>query len=278
MSSLTKQPQDLGSLFGTFTDDQIELIKKTVCKNATDDELKLFLYTCKHAGLDPLLKQIYAIKRGNAITFQTSIDGFRAIAERTGRYSPGEETKYAYSSSNELMSATAYVKKMTPDGTWHQVSSTAIFDEYAQSYNGTLARFWSKFPHVMISKCAEANALRKAFPFELGSLRSSEEMANGLNKTTPEDEFLTEDVIGIAPQDEVNIDIPEGADPKHVDAYIEYLSEHYTQPIPTIRMWINEKPERFWETFHKWCARDAGLEIPQEAEAEASSESEEPSE
>ncbi len=254
------QNNDLGSLFGSFTQDQIELIKTTVCKNSTDNELKLFLYTAKHAGLDPLLKQIYAIKRGNAMTIQTSIDGLRSIAERTGRYSPGEETKYAYDSSNGLLSATSYVKKMTPDGTWHQVSSTAYFAEYAQSYKGQLSQFWGKFPHVMIAKCAEANALRRAFPFELAGLYATEEMANGMNKTKVDDEFLTEDIIGISPQDDVQINIPEGADPTSVDTYIEYLSAHYSQPIPIIRRWINERPEKFWETFHKWSAKRENLE------------------
>lgn len=255
MSALAKQePRDLGSLFGSFTQDQIELIKVTVCKNSTDNELKLFLYTAKHAGLDPLLKQIYAVKRGNAMTIQTGIDGFRAIAERTGMYSPGDETKYSYNAKKELESATVYVKKMTRDGTWHQVSSTAYFKEYCQSYNGRPSTFWSKSPHVMLAKCAESNALRKAFPFELGALYSSEEMCNGISKTKIDDEFLNEDVIGTAPEDNVTIEIPEGADPKKVDEYIEYLKHLYSQTTPVIKAWINERPERFWETFPKWVA------------------------
>lgn len=267
MTALAKHdPKDLGSLFGTFTQDQIELIKTTVCKNSTDNELKLFLYTAKHAGLDPLLKQIYAIKRGNAMTIQTSIDGLRAIAERTGRYSPGEETKYAYNADKGLISATACVKKMTPDGTWHQVSSTAYFEEYAQSYNGRLSQFWAKFPHVMIGKCAEAHALRKAFPFELAGLYSTEEMANGLNKTKIDDEFLTEEIVGTSPKDEVAITIPEGADPLLVEEYIKYLGHHYEQTIPVIKAWINERAESFWETFHKWSSKKENVVGPREPE------------
>ena len=256
MNGLKKQEtKDLGSLFGSFTEDQIELIKRTVCKNATDNELKLFLYTCKNAGLDPLLKQIYAIKRGSTMTIQTSIDGLRSIAERTGRYAPGEEAKYTYDSSNEIVSATVYVKKMTMDGTWHQVASTAYFEEYAQRYNGKLSQFWGKFPHVMIGKCAEAHALRKAFPFELAGLYSTEEMSNGLNKSKEQEEFLTEDSIGIAPQDEVEIIIPKGADQIEVNAYIEYLSDHYCKSIPVLKSWINDKPEKFWEAFNKWIVK-----------------------
>ncbi len=256
MSAVLKQePQDLGSLFGTFTQDQIDLIKTTVCKNSTDNELKLFLYTAKHAGLDPLLKQIYAIKRGQSMTIQTSIDGFRAIAERTGMYSPGDDTKWAYNEDKSLLSATAYVKKMTRDGTWHQVSSTAFFQEYAQSFSGRLNSFWSKGPHMMLAKCAESNALRKAFPFELGSLYSSEEMNNGLTNSKVQDEFLTEEVVGTAPEDEVKIDIPEGADPVLVDEYIQYLAHHYEQTTIVIKKWLNEKSETFWATFQKWVEK-----------------------
>ena len=269
MSALVKQePTELGFLLGSFTQDQVELIKNTVCKNSTDNELKLFLYTAKHAGLDPLLKQIYAIKRGNTMTIQTAIDGLRAIAERTGMYSPGDETKYEYNGSNRLISATAYVKKMTRDGTWHQVSSTAFFEEYAQSFKGQLSQFWSKSPHIMLSKCAESNALRRAFPFELAGLYSSEEMANGINKNKVEDEFLTEEVVGNAPQDNVTIEIPEGANPVLVDEYIKYLANHYEQTDPVIKKWINGEPLKFWEKFHVWVARNKKLDeiIPLEAE------------
>ena len=260
MTTLTNPNQDLGSIFGSFTEDQVDLIKRSVCKNSSDNELKLFLYTCKHAGLDPLLKQIYAIKRGNTMTIQTSIDGLRLIAERTGKYSPGNEPKYAYNASNELQSATAYVNKMTADGKWHQVAATAYFSEYSQAFNGKLTTFWNKMPHVMLAKCAEANALRKAFPFELAGLYSSEEMVNGLNKNPDADDFLTEEVVGSSSEDEVQINVPEGTDTKKVEAYIDHLSEHYGQPIPIIRKWVNERPEGFWAAFHKWIAEADKLE------------------
>jgi len=161
----------------SFSHEQNELIKKQLCKNINDDELHLFAAVCKKTGLDPFMKQIYAVKRGDQMTIQTSIDGYRLIAERTGRYCPGRESTHQYK-GDRLVSSTSYVKKQTKDGTWHEVSVTAYFDEYKPNYK---SQFWDTKPHVMLVKCAESLALRKAFPNELSGLYTSEEMDQAQN-------------------------------------------------------------------------------------------------
>ena len=165
-----------------WSKNQIELIKKTVAKGTTDDELKLFLYTCKRTGLDPLIRQIYAVKRGgksDQMTIQTGIDGYRLVAERTGKYAPGKEPSYIENEKGTLISATAYVKKFIKDE-WHEVAATARFAEYKQESSF----LWPKMPYLMLAKCAESLALRRAFPAEMCGVYTTDEMAQGDNKST----------------------------------------------------------------------------------------------
>lgn len=167
-----------------FCDEKIELLKATICRDATDDEFDLFLHACTRTGLDPFMKQIYAVKRWDnnlgrmSMTMQTGIDGYRLIAERTKKYSPGREPTYTYDQNGKLESATAFVKKMTHDGTWHEVSASAFYSEYVQrKKDGSPLSMWLNMPRNQLAKCAESLALRKCFPAEMSGLYTKEEMA-----------------------------------------------------------------------------------------------------
>ncbi len=154
-----------------WTKSQFQVVQETYFKNMELSHIKVFGHVCKHTNLDPFLKQIYPVMRQGKLTIQTAIDGYRAIAERTGRYAPGREPSFVYK-NNEVFSSTAYVKKMTLDGTWHEVAATAYFSEY----NPGVGPFWKKMPHAMLAKCAEALALRKSFPEQLSGVYTKEEM------------------------------------------------------------------------------------------------------
>lgn len=161
---------------------QLDIIKSQIAKNCSDGELALFSQVCQRTGLDPFTRQIYAISRGGKMTIQVSIDGFRTIASRSGMYG-GSQTFWCGSDGVWcdvwLLSAPPVAAKteVYRAGCARPFVGVAKFDNYAQRYNGKLADLWAKMPEVMVGKCSESLALRKAFPAELSGLYSSEEMA-----------------------------------------------------------------------------------------------------
>lgn len=186
------------------TDDEakMRLMRETFFKGCTNEEIQLFLYIAKKSGLDPLLKQIYPIKRWDTalrrevMTAQTGIEGYRLIAERTGCYAPGKETVFDYDKDGNLLSATAYVKKLSKDGTWHDVSGIAFYDEYVQrKKDGQPTSFWVKMKRGQTAKCAEALAIKKAFPGEMSQVVSDTEM---MQSTTGTDEVAIVDSIAVS--------------------------------------------------------------------------------
>jgi phage recombination protein Bet len=155
-----------------FTQEQIDLIKKQIAPKANENELKLFLYQCKRTGLDPLARQIYCIPIGGRMTIQTSIDGFRVVAERSGFYAGQDEPIFDEDEKGNIISCKVTVYKFSPNGQRYPASvGVAYWSEYAQT-----SPMWNKMKHTMISKCAEALALRKAFPQDLSGLYTTDEM------------------------------------------------------------------------------------------------------
>ena len=164
--------------------EKIDLIKDTIARGASDDELMLFLHLAQRSGLDPFSRQIYLIERRANVNGewkttrqpQTGIDGLRLIADRTERYAPGRQPSYTYDAAGGLVTATAYVKKWVR-GEWHEIAATAHYDEYVgKTGKGDITRMWAEKPHIMLAKCAEALALRRAFPAEMSGLYTADEI------------------------------------------------------------------------------------------------------
>jgi phage recombination protein Bet len=168
-----------------LNNEQVDLIKRMIAKDASPDELTLFLNQCDRTGLDPFSKQIYAISRWSkdagrkVMAIQVSIDGARLIAERTGKYDNqegpywcGEDGQWAdvWLSSKPPCAAKVLVYKV---GSTRATTGIAHWNEYAD----TKSTFWQSKPALMLAKCAESLALRKAFPQELSGLYTAEEMS-----------------------------------------------------------------------------------------------------
>ncbi len=184
-----------------FSDEQVDVIKATIAPGATNEELALFLMVCQKKGLDPFSRQIYLSERRsfNSDTQQwvvkkspeTTIDGFRCIAERSGKYegqlgplwcgTDGDWRDVWLGSTMPSAAKVGVLRKDFKEPVW----GIALFEEYVQTTkDGKPNKMWQKMGANQLAKCAESLALRKAFPADLSGMYTREEMA----QSTKDDE------------------------------------------------------------------------------------------
>ena len=169
-------------------------------QNVTGADLAIYLHVCQRTGLDPFARQIYMIERwtkdGPRQTIQTGIDGYRLIARRATDAARGT---LAY----------AAMEWCGADGVWRDVwlspeapaaarcvvlrdgqpyPAVALYREYVQTYkdksSGQMVptAMWKDKAAGQLQKCAEALALRKAYPLDLSGVYVEEEMQQADNR------------------------------------------------------------------------------------------------
>jgi phage recombination protein Bet len=162
----------------SFSKEQIDVIKNQIAVGATDSELKSFIWQCERTGLDPFSRQIYFIKSAGKVQIQTSIDGFRVIAERSGEYEGQTQAmwcghdgvwKEIWTDNDFPVAAKIGVYKK---GFREPLYAIAHWNEYF-AQPGFMHK---KMPALMLAKVAESLALRKAFPNLMSGLYTKEEL------------------------------------------------------------------------------------------------------
>lgn len=179
----------------SYTSEQINVIKSTVAVGASNEELGLFLTVAQRSGLDPFTKQIHFVKRWDSKqkravgAFQVGIDGFRVIASRNPRYQGrigpwwcGKDGVWRELWTEDSPPFAAKVGVVV-EGYAEPVFATARWSAYVQTTKeGNPNRFWNTMGPEQLAKCAEALALRIAFPNDLSGLYTHEEMGQADNE------------------------------------------------------------------------------------------------
>lgn len=221
----------------TFTPAQLALMKRTIAENATDDEFALFVGQAKRTALDPFTRQIYFIKgkkrrdgTDGKVSIVVSIDGFRLIAERSGKYRGQVPTQWCGDDGVwvdvwlEVEPPSAARVGVLRSGFDQPLYAVAVFREVAKyedewvgqdgnrrkTGNKILSQQWFTQPAHMLAKVAEALALRKAFPNDLSGLYTGDEMGEAITVEAIEKEapkkndepngWFTRSAVGLPPQ------------------------------------------------------------------------------
>lgn len=177
-----------------LSSEDLTTLRDTYAADLNESEFRLFVSVAQAKGLSPLAGQIHGIVRNKnnptkrKLTIQTSIDGFRLIAQRTGQYqgqAPHEwlgadgQWRDVWIENQPPKAARATVFRA---GHLHPSVAVATWDEYCvKDYDGSISSMWQSRGAGQLAKCAEALAFRKAFPEDLSGTYTDDEMGQADN-------------------------------------------------------------------------------------------------
>ncbi|KKL90606.1 hypothetical protein LCGC14_1902960, partial [marine sediment metagenome] len=177
--------------------EQVALLKRTVAKDTTNDEFALFMLVARKHKLDPFTRQLHCVKRWSTeagkkvMAIQIGIDGYRAMAARSHKdFGSIGEPEYEYGTDPKIPILARI--RLWKKGVEQPTVAVAFWAEIApKDINAKEAWAWKKMPRHMLAKCAEAFALRKAYP-DLADIYTDEEMMQADDDLSPEGREVTD--------------------------------------------------------------------------------------
>lgn len=192
-TSLAVSPRRTAPMTWEPTKAEINIVRNNICNGMNDHQLSFCLNFSKTVGLNPIKRQIFFLKQNikdkktnqwyTKITPYVSLDGYRVIAHRSGRFDGVEGpfwigtdgTEYDCLPADAECHAARY--KVWVKGISRPFIATVYWREFGapnQTDNGYSN--WDKMPLHMIAKVAMSHAFRAAFPDELGAVPTEEEL------------------------------------------------------------------------------------------------------
>lgn len=167
----------------TFDEQEVATLRATFGKQLDPLEFKVYIATASHLNLDPFGREIYCLKYGShPMTLITSIGGYRKMSSRSGRYLGLTEGEFLVR-TEEGKTVTVKHRELDPDnvtiisatigirvdGFPEPVYATALYKSCVKKVQGQPTENWKIMPDVMLMKCAEAAAHRRAALFPDGA-------------------------------------------------------------------------------------------------------------
>ena len=170
------------------------VLQSSLYPGAKAESIKLVLGYCKASGLDPMQKPVHivpiSVKQGdNYVMRDTVMPGiglYRTQASRTGEYAGITEPEFGPTKQLKVGEFTmdypewcrvtvkrrcgGTVVDFTANERWTENYATQKRDSQVPN------AMWKRRPFAQLAKCAEAQALRKAFPELVGGAPTAEEM------------------------------------------------------------------------------------------------------
>ena len=239
-------------------------LKNSLYTGARDESIKMVLDYCKAAKLDPMQKPVHIVPMNvkNSLTgryeykdvVMPGVGLYRIQAARSNQYAGVSEPEFGEDVTCNLGGINITYPKWCKVTVKKLVNNTIVeftakeywLENYATASKESIApnTMWKKRPYGQIAKCAEAQALRKAFPEIISQHPTAEEMeGKDINDLEMEIKNITPKAQNISSKLDSVLQNITGESNETLAELLELIKLH---DVPS-------------EVINKWCSK-AGVE------------------